>query len=71
MIKITFPDSSVREFEEGVSSLGIAESISRGLAKEVLSATVNGEVWDLTRPVISDSSVTLHKWDDPEGKQAF
>ncbi len=71
MIKITFPDSSVREFEEGVSSLGIAESISRGLAKEVLSATVNGEVWDLTRPVRNDSSVTLHKWDDPEGKQAF
>ena len=71
MIKITFPDNSVREFEEGVSSLEIAESISRGLAKEVLSATVNSEVWDLTRPIRNDSSVTLHKWDDAEGKHAF
>lgn len=71
MIKITFPDKSVREYEQGITSLDIANSISPRLAKEVLSATVNGEVWDLTRPIKNDSSVTLHKWDDAEGKHAF
>jgi threonyl-tRNA synthetase len=71
MIKITFPDGSAREYQKGINSLEIAEQISPRLAKEVYSATVNGEVWDLTRPIESDSTIKLHKWDDPEGKHAF
>ena len=71
MIKITFPDGSVRDYNDGISSLEIAEQISPRLAKEVYAATVNGEIWDLTRPIKSDSKVKLHKWDDPEAKHAF
>jgi threonyl-tRNA synthetase len=71
MIKITFPDGSAREYKEGISSLEVAEQISPRLAKEVFSATVNGEVWDLTRPIESDVTLKLNKWDDPEGKHAF
>ena len=70
-IKITFPDGSVREYEQGISSLEIANDISPRLAAEVLSATVNGEIWDLTRPINTDASVKLNKWDDSEGKYAF
>ncbi len=71
MIKITFPDASVREYNNGINSLQIAEQISPRLAKEVYSATVNGETWDLTRPINSDSTLKLNKWDDEEGKHAF
>ena len=71
MIKITFPDGSARDFKEGISSLEIAEQISPRLAKEVYSATVNGEVWDLTRPILDNSTLKLNKWEDPEGKYAF
>ncbi len=71
MIKITFPDGNVREYPVGITSLDIAKSISERLAKEVLSATVNNEIWDLTRPITSDSTLKLHKWDDEEGKLAF
>jgi len=71
MIRITFPDHSVREFAEGTTALEIARSISQGLAREVISATVNGEVWDLMRPISSDATVKLNKWDDEEGKHAF
>ena len=71
MISITFPDGSVREFEKGVSSYDIAMSISPRLAAEVYAATVNGEVRDLSRPVESDATLKLHKWDDPEAKHAF
>jgi threonyl-tRNA synthetase len=71
MIKITFPDGSVREFSQGVTSLDIARSISPGLATDVYAATVNGELWDLSRPVHSDATLRLHKWDDPEAKHAF
>lgn len=71
MIKITFPDSSVREYEAGVTALQIAENISSRLAQEVLAASVNGETWDLTRPINEDSTVTLLKWDDAEGKHAY
>ncbi len=71
MIKITFPDGNVREFQAGVTAFEVAKSISEGLAKVVLSATVNGEVWDLTRPITTDSTLKLHKWDDEEGKHAF
>jgi len=71
MIKITFPDGTSREYEKGITSLEIAEQISHRLAKEVYSATVNGEVWDLTRPIVSDATLKLNKWEDEEGKHAF
>lgn len=71
MIHITFPDGSVKEYRDGISSLEIAEQISPRLAKEVYSATVNGELIDLTRPINSDSTLMLHKWDDDEGRHAF
>lgn len=71
MIKITFPDGSVREYEKGVSGLAVAEQISPRLAKEVLAATVNGELRDITRPITEDSKILFHKWDDEEGKHAF
>jgi len=71
MIKITFPDGSVKEYENGISSLEIAEKISPRLAKEVYAATVNGEVVDLMRPIVSDATLKLHKWDDDEGRHAF
>ncbi len=59
MIKITFPDASVREFEKGVTGLEIAQSISQRLAQDVLAVSVNGETWDLTRPIEADASVNL------------
>jgi threonyl-tRNA synthetase len=71
MIKITFPDGSAREYKKGISSLEIAEQISPRLAKEVYAATVNGEIWDLTRPINTDAIVKLHKWEDAEAKHAF
>ena len=71
MIKITFPDGSVREFAKGTTAMQIAESISSRLAQEVLAASVNGEVWDLTRPIHEDAAIKLFKWDDEEGKHAF
>jgi threonyl-tRNA synthetase len=71
MIKITLPDSSVREFESGVTGMQIAEAISNRLAKDVLSVSVNGEVWDLTRPITGDASIKLYTWDDREGKETF
>ena len=71
MIKITFPDGNVREYEPGISSLDIARSISEGLARNVLSATVNGEVWDATRPITEDSSVVFHTFRDKQGKSTF
>ncbi|MDR0743307.1 MAG: threonine--tRNA ligase [Tannerella sp.] len=71
MIKITFPDNSTREFTEGTTALQIAESISSRLAQEVLAAKVNGEVWDLTRPIRDDATLQLLKWEDHEGKHAF
>ena len=71
MIKITFPDDSVREYAEGTNAMQIAESISSRLAQEVLAASVNGETWDLSRPIMQDSTVKLLKWDDEEGKHAF
>jgi len=71
MVKIKFPDGNVREYPKGVTGLEIAKNISERLAKEVLSVTVNGEIWDLTRPITADSTLKLHKWDDEEGKHAF
>ena len=71
MIKITFPDGSIREYESGVTGLQIAESISQRLAQDVLACGVNGETMELNRPITADASVVLYKWDDAEGKHAF
>ena len=71
MIKITFPDGSVREFEAGVTGLQIAESISSRLAQDVLACSVNDEIVELNRPINEDASIRLHKWDDAEAKHAF
>lgn len=71
MIKITFPDNSVKEYVEGTTAMQIAESISSRLAQEVLAASVNGEIWDLTRPINQDAAIKLFKWEDEEGKHAF
>jgi threonyl-tRNA synthetase len=71
MIKITFPDGAVREYESGSTALDIARSISEGLARKVLAANVNGQVWDATRPITSDATLTLLTWTDKEGKSTF
>ena len=71
MINIKFPDGSVREFESGITPFGVAESISPRFAADVLAAKVNGEEWDISRPITADASIELFKWDDPEGKHAF
>lgn len=71
MIKIKFPDGSVREFESGITGLQIAQSISPKLAKEVLSISVNGEIWDLTRGIDKDAEIKLFTWDDEQGRHAF
>lgn len=71
MIKITFPDGAVREYQPGTTSLDIAKSISEGLARKVLAASVNGEVWDATRPIYNDSSLKLFTWNEKEGKSTF
>ena len=70
-MNIKFPDGSIKQFEEGTTPLQIAESISNRLAQDVLAATVDGEEWDLTRPIVGDGELKLYKWDDPEGKHAF
>ncbi|MEO6894826.1 MAG: threonine--tRNA ligase [Ginsengibacter sp.] len=71
MINITFPDGAVRQYEEGVSSMDIAKSISEGLARKILAAEVNGEVWDLSRPIKKDASINFLKWEDDKGKSTF
>lgn len=71
MINITFPDKSVRQYEAGVSPLDIAKSISEGLARNVLAASVNGKKWDATRAINEDAEIQLFTWDDPEGKAAM
>jgi len=70
-IKVTFPDKSVREFDKGVTSLEIAMSISEGLARNVLAAKINGEVWDATRPIDQDVRIELLTWNDGGGKSTF
>ena len=71
MIEITFPDNSVKQFEDGVTPLEIARSLSPQLARDVLAASVDGQDWDLTRPIHANASLKLFKWEDPEGKHAF
>ncbi len=70
-ITITFPDASKKEFSAGITAAQIAESISRGHAKNALSASVNGEVWDLTRPITHDAELKINTWDSPEGKSTY
>ena len=71
MVKITFPDGSVREYEQGVTGLQIAESISPALARNVVSCGVNGETVELNRPINEDATVKLYKFDDEQGKHTF
>lgn len=71
MINITLPDGSVREVEQGTTSMDIAKSISEGLARNVLAAKVNDEVWDANRPITSDASLQLLTWNDSLGKSTF
>ena len=71
MITITLPDGSKKEYERGVTALQVAEDISPRLAREVLAATVNDKIVDLTRPIETDASLRLHKWEDDEAKHAF
>ncbi len=71
MIKVTFPDGSVREYEQGVTGLQIAESISPALARNVVSCGVNGETVELNRPINDDASISLYRFEDEEGKHAF
>ncbi len=71
MINITLPDGAVRAYEAGSSALDVAKSISEGLARKVLAANVNGEVWDATRPINNDASLKLLTWDDTDAKSTF
>ncbi|MCF6184267.1 MAG: threonine--tRNA ligase [Bacteroidales bacterium] len=71
MITITFPDNNTKEFPKGITGYEIAKSISHGLAKEVLSVGVNGETFDLARPINEDAKIVFYKWNDDEGKHAF
>ena len=71
MIKITFPDGSIREYEKGITGLEIAKSISPALARDVLSIGVNGKTTELNRPINEDATITLYKWEDEEGKHTF
>ncbi len=71
MIKITLPDGAVKEFEQGITAFEIAKSISEGLARKVLAANINAEVWDAHRPIETDASLKLLTWDDTDGKSTF
>src|SRR6185503_10587521 len=71
MINVTFPDGATRQYEKGITSMDIAKSISEGLARKVLAASVNGQIWDASRPINEDVSLKLLTWDDNEGKSTF
>lgn len=71
MIKVTLPDGSEREYQQGVTSMDVAKSISEGLARNVLAAEVNGEVWDLSRPLNNDTNLSLLTWNDKGGKSTM
>ncbi len=71
MINITLPDGAVRQYEAGVTALDVAKSISEGLARKVLTANVNGQVWDATRPINEDAKLTLLTWEDKDGQNTF
>lgn len=71
MIKITLPDGAVREYQQGITAMEVAKSISEGLARKVLAAKINGEVWDASRPVETDATLQLLTWNDLDGKSTF
>jgi len=71
MIQITLPDGAVRAYEGGVCAMDVAKSISEGLARKVLAASINGEIWDAARPINEDASLQLLTWNDVEGKKTF
>ncbi|MEO8854425.1 MAG: threonine--tRNA ligase [Ginsengibacter sp.] len=71
MINITFPDGAVKQYEQGITSMQIAKSISEGLARKILAAEINGEVRDLSRPVNEDATIKFLTWDDEKGKSTF
>jgi threonyl-tRNA synthetase len=71
MMNITFPDGAVRQYEQGSSAMDIAKSISEGLARRILAAEVNGEIWDLSRPIKNDASIKFLTWEDAKGKSTF
>ena len=70
-MNITFPDGAVRQYDEGSTALDIAKKISEGLARKIMAAEVNGEVWDLTRPIKNDATVKFLTWDDDKAKSTF
>ena len=71
MINITFPDGAVRQYNLGTTAMEIAKSISEGLARKILAAIINGEVWDAFRPINKDATLQLLTWDDNDGKNTF
>ena len=71
MINITLPDGSIKQVKSGTTAMDIAMVISEGLARNVLSASVNNEVWDAYRPITTDATLTLHTWNDKQGKMSF
>ena len=71
MINVTLPDGSIKKVKRGTTAYEIASDISSGLAREILSASINNEIWDINRPINSDCTLVLHKWDDKEGKMTF
>src|SRR5215475_2427643 len=71
MINITFPDGATRQYAKGATALDIAKSISEGLARKVVAANINGQVWDATRPINQDATIKLLTWNDAEGKNTF
>jgi threonyl-tRNA synthetase len=70
-INITLPDGSVKQYENGTSAMQIALSISEGLARNILAANVNGQIWDASRPITTDSALSLLTWNDENGKSTF
>jgi threonyl-tRNA synthetase len=71
VINIKFPDGAIRQYDKGISSVEIAKKISEGLARKILAAEVNGEVWDITRPINKDASIKFLTWDDEKAKSTF
>ncbi|RYX80350.1 TGS domain-containing protein, partial [bacterium] len=71
MIHLTLPDGSVREYDKGITAMQVALSISEGLARNVLAAEIDGQVWDASRPIEQDAKIKLLTWNDPEGKTTF
>ena len=71
MINITLPDGTIKKVEKGTSAMDVAKGISEGLARNVLACEVNGEVWDANRAITTDSTLTLHTWNDKQGKMSF